>query len=119
MVMVIGATTGLLTLMLILYQYNTIQMKCDDPWKVNCALLGWLVLWSLSSHSSIFHSYGDVTIAGEGLQILTIEQWGIFSVSHALRHGPTIYNGHLRGSVTLTPNAERLGVELSLPVFMT
>ena len=25
----------------------------------------------LSSHSRIFHSYGDVTIAGEGLQILT------------------------------------------------
>ena len=25
----------------------------------------------LTSHSRIFHSYGDVTIAGEGLQILT------------------------------------------------
>ena len=24
-----------------------------------------------SSHSKIFHSYGDVTITGEGLQILT------------------------------------------------
>ena len=31
----------------------------------------WLVVWSLSSHSGIFHSYGDVTIASEGLQILT------------------------------------------------
>ena len=30
----------------------------------------WL-LWSLASHSRIFHSYGDVTIAGKGLQILT------------------------------------------------
>ena len=29
-----------------------------------------LFVWSLSSHSRIFHSYGDVTIAGEGLQIL-------------------------------------------------
>ena len=29
------------------------------------------VVWSLSSHSRIFHSYGDVTITGEGLQILT------------------------------------------------
>ena len=27
--------------------------------------------------------------------------------------------GHLRGPVTLTPIAERLAVELSLPVFMT
>ena len=29
------------------------------------------VFWSLSSHSIIFHSYGDVIIAGEWLQILT------------------------------------------------
>ena len=64
--------------------------------------------------------YGDVTIAGEGLQILSnicsalmvIEQWGFFSVPHLLRHGPTLYNGHLRGPVTLTPVAERLAVEL-------
>ena len=27
--------------------------------------------WSLSSHSRIFQSYGDVTIAGEGLQFFT------------------------------------------------
>ena len=25
---------------------------------------------------------------------------------HQLRHGPTLYNGHLRGPVTLTPVAE-------------
>ena len=31
----------------------------------------------------------------------------------------TLYNGHLRGSVTLSLNAERLTVELSLPVFTT
>ena len=35
---------------------------------------------------------------------------------HLLRHGLTVYNGHLRGPVTLTPVAERLAVELSLPV---
>ena len=28
-------------------------------------------VWDLSSHSKNFHSYGDVTILGEGLQILT------------------------------------------------
>ena len=38
---------------------------------------------------------------------------------HLLRHGPVVYNGHLRGPVTLTPVAERLAVELSLPVFTT
>ena len=36
-----------------------------------------------------------------------------------LRHGPTVYNNHLRGPVTLTRVAERLAVELSLPVFTT
>ena len=30
-----------------------------------------LFVWGFSSHSRIFHSYGDFTITGEGLQILT------------------------------------------------
>ena len=30
-----------------------------------------IFVWGLSSHSIIFHSYGDVTIIGEGLQIVT------------------------------------------------
>ena len=32
------------------------------------------------------------------------------------RATPTVYNGHLRGLVTLTPIAEHLAMELSLPV---
>ena len=35
---------------------------------------------------------------------------------HLLWHGTSFYNGHLRGPVTLTPVAELLAVELSLPV---
>ena len=31
--------------------------------------------WSYSSHSRIFHPVGDVTIAGEGLQILTYDRY--------------------------------------------
>ena len=30
--------------------------------------------WGLSSHLRILHSYGDITITGEGLQILTFAQ---------------------------------------------
>ena len=30
-----------------------------------------LFVWSLSSHSRIFHSYGNIIIAGDGLQMLT------------------------------------------------
>ena len=36
-----------------------------------------------------------------------------------LWHGTSVYNGHLRGPVPLTPVAERLAAELSLPVFTT
>ena len=61
--------------------------------------------------SRIFHSYGDVTITGEGLPILT------FIVTHLL--WDILYNGHHQGPVTLTPTAERLAVELSPPVFFT
>ena len=74
---------------------------------------------SFSSSSRIFHSYGDVTIAGEGLQILTCvrQSWPVSNEgSHLLRHGAFVYIGHLRGPVTLTPISERLAVDLSLPV---
>ena len=48
--------------------------------------------------------------------LVVIEQWGFFNLQHLLWHGPTLYNGHHWGSVTLTPVAERLTVELSLPI---
>ena len=47
---------------------------------------------------------------------MAIEQWGFFSVPHLMWHGPTLYSCHFRGPVALTPVAERLAVELSLPV---
>ena len=86
----------------------------------------YLLFWGLLFHSRIVHSYGDVTITVEGLQILTlgsalmaIRQWGFFSVPDLLWHGASVYNDHLRGPVKLTPIAERFAVELSLPDFMT
>ena len=50
------------------------------------------------------------------LQTKAIELWRFFNVLHLLRHGASVYNCHPRGPVTLTPNAECLAVELSLPV---
>jgi hypothetical protein len=54
-------------------------------------LVGWLVIYCFTSRSRIFHLYGDVTIAGEGLQNLSLcsalrafEQGGIFIVPHLL-----------------------------------
>ena len=49
--------------------------------------------------------------------LMATEQWWYFSVQHLLWHGASVYNDHLRGPVILTPIAERLTVELSLPVF--
>jgi hypothetical protein len=53
------------------------------------------------SHSRIFHFYGDVTIADEGLQNLglcsalkAIEQGGIFIAPHLLRHGTSVFQSH-------------------------
>jgi hypothetical protein len=56
--------------------------------------IDWLVVCSFTSRSRIFHLYhvyGDVTIAGEGLQNLGLfsalrafEQGGIFIVPHVL-----------------------------------
>ena len=51
--------------------------------------------------------------------LMAIEQWGFLSVPHLLWHGTFVYDGHLRGHVTLTHIAEHLAVELSLPIFTT
>ena len=51
--------------------------------------------------------------------LMAFEQWEFLSVPHLLWHGASVYNGQFRGPLTLTPNAERLAVELCLPVFAT
>ena len=76
----------------------------------------------VTSLSRIFHPYGDVTkwrVANYDLYsaLMAIEQWGFLSVPHLLWHRASVCNGHLRGSMTLTPIAEPLAMELSLPVF--
>ena len=71
-----------------------------------------------SSHSRIFHLYGDVTITGEGLQILTYARhsWPLSSEG-SLGATPTVTRGIRLIKVTLTLYAERLAVELSLSVY--
>jgi hypothetical protein len=60
--------------------------------------LYWLIIYGFTSRSRIFHLYGDVTSAGEGLQILDLcsalrafEQGGIFIVPHLLWHGTSVF----------------------------
>ena len=63
-----------------------------------------LFVWGFTSHSRIFHSYGDFTITDEGLQILAYA-WPLSSEgsleSHTNCKHPFIM-GHLQGPVTLT-----------------
>ena len=51
--------------------------------------------------------------------LMAIEQWGFFCVLHLLWQGVSVYNGHLRGPMTLTPFVELLAAEISLPVSST
>jgi hypothetical protein len=60
--------------------------------------LDWLIIYGFTSRSRIFHLYGDVTIAGEGLQNLGLcsahrafELGGIFIVPHLLWHGASVF----------------------------
>ena len=65
-----------------------------------------------ASHSNMFQSYDEVTITGRGFQILTYtwHSWPLrdFSVLYVLWHGASVYNCHLRGTMTITTVAERL-----------
>jgi hypothetical protein len=61
-------------------------------------LIDWLIIYSFTSRSRIFHLYGDVIIAGEGLQNLGLysvlrafELEGIFIVPHLLWHGASVF----------------------------
>jgi hypothetical protein len=61
-------------------------------------MIDWLIIYCFTSRSRIFHLYGDVTIAGEGLQNLGLcsalrafEQGGIFIVPHLLWHGTSVF----------------------------
>jgi hypothetical protein len=66
--------------------------------KVRQGAMVWLIIYCFTSPSRIFHLYGDVTIANEGLQNLGLcstlrafEQGGIFIVPHLLWHGTSVF----------------------------
>ena len=82
----------------------------------------WFV-WSFSFNSRIFHSYGDVIIADERLQNWTYARhlWPLNSEGSLASHTycDTGRRFLMVISEALMPIAERLAVELSLPVFTT
>ena len=87
----------------------------EDPWDTSLTRgtfrnnkKHWFVcfFWGLKFNSRIFHSDGDVTIAGEGRQILTYTRHpSPLSSEDSLachiycdRQGSSVYNGYLRGA---------------------
>jgi hypothetical protein len=70
-----------------------------QEWFVPGLVNDWLIIYEFTSRSRIFHLYGDVNIAGEGLQNLGLcsalrafEQGGIFIVPHLLWHGTSVFS---------------------------
>jgi hypothetical protein len=83
------------THLLVTARFRNPAMRCDWGFKIlvqrksNEYII--MIIYSFTSRSRIFHVYGDVTIAGEGLQNLGLcsalrafEQRGIFIVPHLL-----------------------------------
>ena len=82
--------------------------------------LGFIIPVDNFSHIwNIHHCRWRVAIFDLCLALMIIEELGFLIVQHLLWQGTSVYNGHIRGPMTLTPIAERLAVELSLPVFAT
>ena len=88
------------------------------------SLIVCLCFGGFSSHSQIFHSYGDVTIAGEGRQILTYDRhslplrsWGSLACHTYCDTGHPYIIDISEDPWYLTYC--RLTVEMSLPVFTT
>ena len=88
----------------------SMKLGTNHPW--NFLFYDLLVFFT---HSIIFHSFRDATISVKDLQLLTCTRhlWPLskedsFNVLHLMWHGSILYNSHLRGPVTITPNVEYL-----------
>ena len=77
-------------------------------------------VWPLSSEGSLGHA-SRLTLQSDDLCDLGYSDGSFKLACHTYCNTghPFINNGHLRGPVTLTPNAKRLTVELSLPALTT
>ena len=87
---------------------NKVQMKLNT--NPVC-----LFVWSFSSQSRIFHSFGDDHCRWTAAHfdvcsvLISVEQWGFFNVPHLLWNGASVYNGHLQWPVALTTLCRAFG----------
>ena len=86
-----------------------IQIKIGPQYRLPHVHLFCLFVWSLSSHSRIFHSYGNVIINGEGLQILT----------YARRSWPLSSEGSLTCHIMYIPSILYCMIRLSFSYKIT
>ena len=86
-----------------MYKYYWIQINPESQLSLRACAVGladlpavidrkvenlYSFVWGFSSHSRIFHSYGDVTITGEVLQIFTLYSAFVtivYRATHVLR----------------------------------
>ena len=86
-----------------------------------------LFAWGFSPTREFFTHLETLPLPAKGCKFLTYHRhsWPLISEgsltchTYCNLHGPSLYNGHLQRPVALTPVAERLAVELSLPAFIT
>jgi hypothetical protein len=83
-----------------IFRSNFVLLHPPNSWKQQSSENSYLN-YCFTSRSRIFHLYGDITIAGEGLQNLGLcsalrafEQGWIFIVPHLLWHGASVFRSH-------------------------
>jgi hypothetical protein len=88
------------------------QSLCTLIKMINRVLIQLKIIYGFMSRSRIFHLYGDLTIAGEGLQNLGLcsalrafEQGGIFIVPRLLRHGASVFPVSSEGPINVRINS--------------
>ena len=77
-------------------------------------------VWALRIHSHAFWSlWGPRDVSEGNGMCFERPSWPLSSEGSLACHTYCVYNGRMRGPVPLTPIAEHLAVELSLPVLTT
>jgi hypothetical protein len=85
------------------------RLGTDHPWGEVC----WLVIYGFTFLSRIFHLYGDVTIAGGGLQNLglcPLSREGSLSCNTCCDMGPRFIQSHPKDRPTQSPLTTHEGV---------
>ena len=94
-------------------QYLKFLISISDKW-ANSPKIDRLITYCFLSHSRIFHSDMNVTIASEFEPLIAVytdfEHEGIFIVSYLLWHGTSVYTVSSKGPPLLVTSYDKPGV---------